>query len=97
MDLCVKMSKIDQNIQQVCDTFVYRYLVENRHFKTAELLKKERKKDYALEVTKGEKISKIFSYLITKYGQRQLELDSVTNGLVYDYLKNHQNQKIQNR
>ena len=86
------MSKIDQ---QVCDTLVYRYLVENRHYKTAELLKKERKKDYALEVKKGEKISKIFSYLITKYGQSQLELDSVSNGLVYDYLKNHQNQKIQ--
>ena len=61
----------------------------------AKLLKKEREKDYTLEVKKGEKISKIFSYLITKYGQSQLELDSVSNGLVYDYLKNHQNQKIQ--
>ena len=89
------MLKIDQNIQQVCDLLVYRYLVENGHYKTAELLKKERKKDYTLEVKKGEKISKIFSYLITKYGQSQLELDSVSNGLVYDYLKNHQNQKIQ--
>ena len=88
------MSKIAQNIQ-LCDTLVYRYLVENRHYKTAKLLKKEREKDYTLEVKKGEKISKIFSYLITKYGQSQLELDSVSNCLVYDYLKNHENQKIQ--
>ena len=88
------MSKIAQNIQ-VCDTLVYRYLVENRHYKTAKLLKKEREKDYTLEVKKGEEISKIFSYLITKYGQSQLELDSVSNCLVYDFLKNHQNQKIQ--
>ena len=63
------MLKIDQNIQQVCDLLVYRYLVENGHYKTAELLKKERKKDYTLEVKKGEKISKIFSYLIKSMGK----------------------------
>ena len=79
----------------ICDTLVYRYLVENRHYKTAKLLKKEREKDYTLEVKEGENISKIFSYIITKYGQSQMELDSVSNCLVHDYLKNHQNQKIQ--
>ena len=89
------MSKIDQNMQQICDTLVYRYLVENRHLKTAELLKGERKDDYALEVKEGQKISNIFSFMITKYGQPQMELDSASNCLVYDYLKNHQNQKIQ--
>ena len=89
------MSKIDQNIQQICDTLVYRYLVKNRHLKTADLLKEERKKIYTLEVKKDEKVSKTFSFMITNYVQCQLELDSVSNCLVYDYLKNHQNQKIQ--
>ena len=89
------MSKIDQNIQQICDTLVYRYLVENGHFKTAELLKEERKDIYTLEVKKDEKISKTFSFMITHYVQLQLELDTVSNHMVYDFLKNHKNQKIQ--
>ena len=89
------MSKIDQNIQQICDTLVYRYLVENRHLKTAELLKEERRKVYTLEVKKDEKVSKTFSFMITNYVQLQLELDTVSNHMVYDFLRNHKNQNIQ--
>ena len=88
------MSKIDPNLQQICDTLVYRYLVENRHFKTAELLKEERKRLYTLKKSKkDEKISKRFSFMIAKY--EQLELDTVSNDLVCDYLKLHENPQIQ--
>ena len=52
------MSKFEQDIvQQTCDTLVYRYLVEKGHFKTAELLKEERKNSYTLKAQKDEKIS----------------------------------------
>ena len=88
------MSKIDQELQKICDTLVYRYLVENRHFKTAELLKEERKELYTLKKSKkGEKISIRFSFMIAKY--EQLELDSVSNNLVCDYLKLQENPQIQ--
>ena len=85
------MSKIDQEVQQACDILVYNYLVENGHLKTAELLKKERKNFYTLESKKNEKISEILPLLITEY----VELDTVSNNLIYDYLKNHENPKIQ--
>ena len=89
------MSKIDQNLQQICDTLIYRYLVENRHFKTAELLKEERKNLYTLkESKKDENISETFSFIIAKY--EQLELDAVSNNLVCNYLKKHENPQIQN-
>ena len=85
------MSKIDQEIvQQACDTLIYRYLVENGHLKTAELLKEERKNFYNLESKKNEKISEILSLMITEY----VELNTASNNLVYDYLKNHENPKI---
>ena len=88
------MPKIDLETQKICDTLVYRYLVENRHFKTAELLKEERKKLYTLKKSKkDEKISKRFSFMIAKY--EQLELDSVSNNLVCDYLKLQENPQIQ--
>ena len=88
------MSKIDQELQKICDTLVYRYLVENRHFKTAELLKVERKKLYTLKMSKkGGKISKKICFMIAKY--EQLELDTVSNNLVCDYLKLHENPQIQ--
>ena len=52
------MSKFEQDIvQQTCDTLFYRYLVEKGHFKTAELLKEERKNSYTLKAQKDEKIS----------------------------------------
>ena len=85
------MSKIDQEVQQACDILVYNYLVENGHLKTAELLKEERKNFYTLESKKNEKISEILPLLITEY----VELDTVSNNLIYDYLKNHENPKIQ--
>ena len=85
------MSKIDEEVQEACDILVYNYLVENGHLKTAELLKQERKNFYTLESKKNEKISEILPLLITEY----VELDIVSNNLVYDYLKNHQNPKIQ--
>ena len=85
------MSKKDQEVQEVCDILVYNYLVENGHLKTAELLKKERKNFYTLESKKNEKISEILPLLITEY----VELDTVSNNLIYDYLKNHENPKIQ--
>ena len=88
------MSKTDRDMQKSCDTLVYRYLVENRHFETAELLKKERKELYTLKKSKnGEKISKKSSFMIAQYVQ--LELDTVANNLVCDYLKLHENPKIQ--
>ena len=88
------MSKTDQELQKICDTLVYRYLVENRHFKTAELLKEERKELYTLKKSKkDEKISKKFSFMIAKY--EQLELDTVSNNLVCNYLKLHENPQIQ--
>ena len=89
------MSKFEQDIvQQTCDTLVYRYLIEKGHFKTAELLKEERKNSYTLNAQKDEKISEVFSAMIAEYVQ--LELDTVSNHLVYDYLNKHENQKIQN-
>ena len=88
------MSKTDQELQKICDTLVYRYLVENRHFKTAELLKEEREALYTLKKSKkDEKISKRFSFMIVQY--EQLELDTVSNNLVCNYLKLHENPQIQ--
>ena len=81
----VKMSKIDQEIQQTCDSLIYEYLVEKGHLKTAELLKEERKHFYTLKAKKNENISEIISLMITEYVQ--LELDVVSNNLVCDYLK----------
>jgi hypothetical protein len=89
----VKMSKIDQEIQQICDSLIYKYLVENGLLKTAELLEEERKNFYTLKAKKNENISEMFSSMITKYVQ--LELDMVSNNLVYDYLKKQENPKIQ--
>ena len=89
-----KMSKFEQDIvQQTCDTLVYRYLVEKGHLRTAKLLKEERKNSYTLTAKKDEKVSQIFSHLIPKYVQ--MELDSVSSNLVCDYMKNHENPKIQ--
>ena len=88
------MSKFEQNIVQItCDTLVYRYLVEKGHFKTAELLKEERKNSYILKAQKDEKISGKLDYLISKH--MQMELDSVSSNLVCDYMKKHENPKIQ--
>ena len=81
----VKMSKIDQEIQQTCDSLIYEYLVEKGHLKTAELLKEKRKNFYTLKAEKNENISEIISLMITEYVQ--LELDVVSNNLVCDYLK----------
>ena len=81
----VKMSKIDQEIQQTCDSLIYEYLVEKGHLKTAELLKEKRKNFYTLKAKKNENISEIISLMITEYVQ--LELDVVSNNLVCDYLK----------
>ena len=81
----VKMSRIDQEIQQTCDSLVYEYLVEKGHLKTAELLKEERKDSYTLKAKKNENISEIISLMIAEYVQ--LELDVVSNNLVCDYLK----------
>ena len=64
------MSKFDQRVvQQACDFLIYKYLVENGHLKTAELLKKKRKRKYNLNVKKDERISEKFSFMITKYAQ----------------------------
>ena len=89
------MSKFVQDIvvQQTCDTLVYRYLVEKGHLRTAKLLKEERKNSYTLTAKKDEKVSEIFSHLIPKYVQ--MELDSVSSNLVCDYMKKHENPKIQ--
>ena len=64
------MSKFDQRVVQLaCDSLIYKYLVENGHLKTAELLKKKRKRKYNLSVKKDERISEKFSFMITKYAQ----------------------------
>ena len=64
------MSKFDQRVVQLaCDSLIYKYLVENGHLKTAELLKKKRKRKYNLNVKKDERISEKFSFMITKYVQ----------------------------
>jgi hypothetical protein len=89
-----KMSKFKQDIvQQTCDTLVFRYLVEKGHLRTAELLKKERKNSYTLKAQKDQNISEIFSSMISKYVQ--MELDSVSSNLVCNYMKKHENPKIQ--
>ena len=81
-------------MQQICESLIYRYLVEKRHNKTAELLKEERKKLYTLKKSKNdEKNSKKISFMIAKY--EQLELDTVANNLVCDYLKKQDNPQIQ--
>ena len=82
-----KMSKFVQDIvvQQTCDTLVYRYLVEKGHLRTAKLLKEERKNSYTLTAKKDEKVSEIFSHLIPKYVQ--MELDSVSSNLAWKSMK----------
>ena len=86
------MSKIyEEVVQQTCDSLVYKYLVEKGHFKTAELLKEERKDLYNLNSKKDEKVSEAFSCMIEEYWK----LNTVSNDLVCNYLKEHDNPKIQ--
>ena len=86
------MSKIDEEVvQQTCDSLVYKYLVEKGHFKTAELLKEERKDLYNLNSKKDEKVSEAFSCMIEEYWK----LNTLSNNLVCSYLKEHDNPKIQ--
>ena len=87
------MSNIDLEVQKLCDSLVYRFLVENKHDKTAELFKEERKKYYTLAFRKDEQISETLDLIISKY--LRLELDTISNTLVFDYLKRHENQRIQ--
>ena len=87
------MSNIDLEAQKLCDSLVYRYLLENRHDKTAKLLKEERKNSYTLKFKREKNISETLSSIISKY--LRLELDTISNTLVYDYLKRHNNQRVQ--
>ena len=87
------MSTIDLEVQKLCDSLVYRHLVENKHVKTAELFKIERKKYYTLAFRKDEQISETLDLIISKY--LRLKLDTISNTLVFDYLKRHENQRIQ--
>jgi hypothetical protein len=87
------MLNIDLETQKLCDSLVYRYLIENKHDKTAELFKIERKIYYTLAFRKDEQISETLDLIISKY--LRLELDTISNTLVFDYLKRHENQRIQ--
>ena len=75
--------KINMEVQKHCDDLVYQYLVENEHFKTAQLLKDKRRKLYTLECKTELNISEIFSLMISKY-YVQLK-KTISNTLVYDY------------
>ena len=43
-----ELSETDQEIRQICDSLIYKYLIEKRYYKTAELLKVEREDFYTL-------------------------------------------------
>ena len=75
--------KINMEVQKLCDDLVYQYLVENEHFKTAQLLKDKRRKLYPLECKTDLNISEIFSLLISKYYVQLIK--TISNTLVYDY------------
>ena len=82
------MSKMQE--QELCDSLVYQYLIENGHHKTAQLLQEERKILYSLNFKKDMKISESFSYMIFEY----VKTDAMSNTLVYDYLNSHENCEI---
>ena len=75
--------KINMEVKKLCDDLVYQYLVENEHFKTAQLLKDKRRKLYPLECKTDLNISEIFSLMISKYYVRLIK--TISNTLVYDY------------
>ena len=57
-----ELSETDQEIRQICDSLIYKYLIEKKHYKTAELLRVEREIFYTLNCKndgyqKDEKIS----------------------------------------
>ena len=57
-----ELSETDQEIRQICDSLIYKYLIEKRYYKTAELLRVEREVFYTLTCKndgyhKNEKIS----------------------------------------
>ena len=74
--------KINMELQKLCDDLVYQYLVENKHFKTAQLLKDKRGKLYPLECKTDLNISEVFSLMISKYYVQLIK--AVSNTLVYD-------------
>ena len=76
--------------QELCDSLVYQYLIENGHHKTAQLLQEERKIFYSLNFKEDMKISESFSYMISEY----VKTDAMSNTLVYDYFKSHENCEI---
>ena len=71
--------KINMEVQKFCDYLVYQYLIENEHFKTAQLLKDKRRKLYTLEC----KTDLNISLMISKYYVRLIK--TISNTLVYDY------------
>ena len=75
--------KINMEVQKHCDDLVYQYLVENEHFKTAQLLKDKRRKLYTLECKTDLNISETFSLIISKYSAQLINI--ISNTLVYDY------------
>ena len=66
--------------QELCDSLVYQYLIENGHHKTAQLLQEERKISYSLHFKEDIKISESFSYMISEY----VKTDAMSNTIVYD-------------
>ena len=84
----IKMSKMQE--QELCDSLVHQYLIENGHYKTAQLLQEERKRFYTLNFNEVMKISESFSYMISEY----VKTDAMTNTLVYDYFKSHENFEV---
>ena len=75
--------KINMEVQKLCDDLVYQYLVENEHFKTAQLLKGKRRKLYPLECKTDLNISEIFSLMISKYYVRLIK--TISDTLMYDH------------
>ena len=76
--------------QELCDSLVYQYLIENGHHKTAQLLQEERQIFYSLNFNEDMKISESFSYMISEY----VKTDAMSNTIVYDYFKSHENCEI---
>ena len=76
--------------QELCDSLVYQYLIENGHHKTAQLLQEERQIFYNLNFKEDIKISESFSYMISEY----VKTDTMSNTMVYDYFKTHENCEI---
>ena len=83
---------MSENINKLCDSLVYDYLIEKGHSKSAQMLMEERKHCASKIASKENlKIQKIISK-----SYEHLKLHKVSNTIVYRYFRSHENSNVQN-